>query len=156
MKASKELSSRLCPLGDVPPSSARRACRVWFPGPLTPRWFPPDLAAAPALACSCLRGLPGAPGGRRLRDPRSRAGGVRPHTQCSELAPRVPRQAGRLPMPRLLHVPCRSSGRHSALVSGPFLRQVPRLVLVSEFVAGVSAVLPPPPRARGTAVGSAV
>ena len=56
-------------------------------------------------------------------------------------------------MPRLLRVPCRSSGRHSALMSGPFPRQVPPLVLVSVFVAGVSAVLPRPPRARRAAVG---
>ena len=41
-------------------------------------------------------------------------------------------------------------------MSGPFPRQVPPLVLVSAFVAGVSAVLPRPPRARCAAVGLAV
>ena len=139
-----------------PPWPRAGACRVWRPGSLIPRGFPPDLAAAPPPACLRLREMPDSPGGRRPRDLWLMVGGGRPHTRCPELVPQVPRQAGQRPMPRRLLVPLPSAGRHSALMAGPDPRQAPPFVLALVSVVGAPAFLPRPLWAPRAAVGSAV
>ena len=130
MKASKESSSRLCPLGDGSLSAARWgvsgvASRVSD----TARVSGGSRGGAPPPACLRRRGVLGSPGGRHPPDLWLMLGGGRPHTRCSALVLQVLCQAGQRSTPRRLRESLCPVGRHSALPAGPLSRQGPPLVL---------------------------
>ena len=154
MKASKESSSRLCPLGDVCLSAARWGLSdVAYRVSDTARVLDGSCGGAPP-ACSCRRDVLGSPGRRRPCNLWLMVGGGRP--RCPALVLQVPRQAGQRSTPHRLHVPLCPLGRHSALLAGPLPCQVPLLVLALVSVAGAPTFLPRPPWAPSAAVGLAV
>ena len=156
MKASKESSSRLCPLGDVSLSAARWGV-----------WGVASRVSDTARVSGGYRG--GAPPGvlasaRRARFARGAApaqswlmvGGGCPHTRCPALGLQIPCQAGQRSTPRRLRVPLCPVGRHSALPAAQPPCQVPPLVFALVSVAVAPAFLPRPPQAPRAAVGLAV
>ena len=68
MKASKESSSRLCPLGDVPTSARRWGVLGVASGVYDPARASGGSRCGAPPACLRLRKVPGSPGGRRLRE----------------------------------------------------------------------------------------
>ena len=156
MKPSKELSSRLCPLGDVSLPATRwgvsgAASRVsdvarvsgGSRGGASPGVF--ALACRAGLARGTAPARPVADG--RWRPSSHLVSGIGPSCSC---------QAGQRSIPRRFRVPLCLVGRHAVLPAGPLPRQVPPLVLALLSVVGVPAFLPRPPWAPRVAVGLAV
>ena len=87
MKASKESSSRLCPLGDVSLSAARWGVSGLASPSLTRRGLLVGPAAAPPPACLRRRDVLGSPGGQRPRDLWLMVGGGRRSDLVSSIGP---------------------------------------------------------------------
>ena len=156
MKAWKDSSSRLCPLGDVPPSVA-----CWGVSGVASRVSDPArvsggscCAAPPGVVASArsARFARGAAPARSVAEGRRRPSS---HS-VSRVGPSGSASGWPAANPRRLRVPRRSAGRHSALKASPLPRQAPPFVLALVSVVGPPAFLPRPPWAPRAAVGSAV